>query len=92
MEIIIAVVVFGAIAYLAYNAFIKEKSDGSHALDVLSKPVEKAPEPVVATPVAAVVSEAVVETPAPVVEATPAKKAPAKKAPAKKAPAKPKSA
>lgn len=83
MEIIIAVVVLGIVAYWAYNALNKEKSDGSHALDAVTKPVEKAPEPVVATPVAAVVPEAVVETPAPVVEAKPAKKVAKPKAPAK---------
>ena len=93
MEIIIGVVVLGIIAYWAFTALNKEKSDGSHALDVLTKPVEKATEPVVATPVAAVVPEAVVATtPAPVADAKPTKKAPAKpKAPAKvaaKAPAK----
>lgn len=40
MEIIIAAVVIGLIGYWAYTQFNKEKPDGSHPLDTLSKTPE----------------------------------------------------
>jgi len=43
MEIVIAVVVIGLIVYWGYTHFNKEKADGSHFLDTLTKPVEVAP-------------------------------------------------
>ena len=92
MEIIIAVVVILVLGYWAFNA-TKEKPTGSQSQDSNTTPVEKAPDPVVATPVAAVVPEAVVEASAPVTGAKPAKKTAKPKAAAKtpakaKAPAK----
>ena len=43
MEIIIAVIVIGLIGYWAYTNFNKQNPDGSHTLDMFTKPVESAP-------------------------------------------------
>ena len=84
MEILIATVVIGLVGYWVYNHFNKDKADGSHVLDSLTKPVEtapyKVPEPPATTPI-----PMVVETPAPKAKRAPAAKKPA----APKAPAKP---
>lgn len=80
MEIVIAVVVIGLVGYWAYTHFNKEKTDGSHVLDTLTK----APEPIAPAPVSEHVR---VEAVAPVEPATKAKRAPTEKKP--RAPAKP---
>ena len=80
MEIILATVVIVLLGYWAYTHFNKEKADGSHPLDVLTK----TPEPVAPPPVTDHVR---VEATAPAEPAPKAKKAPAAKKP--KAPAKP---
>jgi hypothetical protein len=51
MEILIAAVVIGLIGYWAYTNFNKEKPDGAHVLDTLTKPVEVVPPAPVAEPV-----------------------------------------
>jgi hypothetical protein len=89
MEIIIAVVVIGLIGYWAYTNFNKQKPDGSHVLDTLTKPAEsapyKVPEPSAEVKFVAEMSYAIHDTDKPVV--TPAKKPPAKRPPAKRGPA-----
>lgn len=77
MEIIIGIIILGGIVYIAYNHLNKEKADGTHPLDSVTKPVEEKQPAEVYEPV-----KVVEPTPAP----APVK---AKKAPAKKAPAKP---
>ncbi len=76
MEIIIGIVILGGIVYLAYNHLNKEKADGSHPLDSVTKPVEEKQPAEVYEPV-----KVVEPTPAPA--PVKAKRAPAKKAPAK---------
>lgn len=76
MEIIIGIVILGGIVYLAYNHLNKEKADGSHPLDSVTKPVEEKQPAEVYEPVAAV-------EPTPAPAPVKAKRAPAKKAPAK---------
>jgi hypothetical protein len=81
MEIIIGVIIFSGIAYFAYLILNKEKADGTHPLDSVTKPVEeKQPaevyEPVNALHVQGITVKAVEPTPAP---APKARKAPAKK-------------
>ena len=89
MEIVIAVVVIGLLGYWAYTNFNKEKPDGSHVLDTLTKPAEsapyKVPEPSAEVKFVAEMSYAIHDTDKPVV--TPAKKPPAKRPPAKRGPA-----
>ena len=70
MEIIIGIVILGGILYIAYNHLNKEKADGSHPLDSVTKTVEEKQPAEVYEPVK------VVE---PVVTPVKAKKAPAKK-------------
>ena len=41
MEIIIGVIIFGGIDYFAYLILNKEKADGTHPLDSITKPVEE---------------------------------------------------
>lgn len=86
MEIIIAVVVIGLIGYWAYTNFNKQKPNGSHVLDTLTKPAEsapyKVPEPSAEVKFVAEMSYAIHDTDKPVV--TPAKKPPAKRGPAVK--------
>ena len=79
MEIVIAVVVILLLGYWGYTHFNKEKADGTHFLDTLTKPVEVAPPAPVAEPVK-------VEAVTPVAP-MPVAKAPAVKKP--RAPAKP---
>lgn len=69
MEIIIGILILGGIVYIAYNHLNKEKADGTHPLDSVTKPVEEK-------------QPAEVYEPVKVVEPTPAPKA--RKAPAKK--------
>jgi Pyruvate/2-oxoacid:ferredoxin oxidoreductase gamma subunit len=81
MEIIIGVIIFSGIAYFAYLILNKEKADGTHPLDSVTKPVEeKQPaevyEPVNVLHVQGITVKAVESTPAP---APKARKAPAKK-------------
>jgi Pyruvate/2-oxoacid:ferredoxin oxidoreductase gamma subunit len=81
MEIIIGVIIFSGIAYFAYLILNKEKADGTHPLDSVTKPVEeKQPaevyEPVNVLHVQGITVKAVESTPAP---ASKARKAPAKK-------------
>jgi hypothetical protein len=81
MEIIIGVIIFSGIAYFAYLILNKEKADGTHPLDSVTKPVEeKQPaevyEPVNVLHVQGITVKAVEPTPAP---APKARKAPAKK-------------
>ena len=73
MEIIIGVIIFGGIVYFAYLILNKEKADGTHPLDSITKPVEEK-------------QPAEVYEPVNVVESTPAPAPPpkARKAPAKK--------
>ena len=94
MEIIIGVIILGGIVYIAYNHLNKEKADGTHPLDSITKPVEEKQPAEVYEPV-----KVVEPTPAPA-PAPKARKAPAKKVAAnvttnvakqakKRAPAKP---
>lgn len=76
MEIIIGIIILGGIVYLAYNHLNKERADGTHPLDSVTKPVEEKQPAEVYEPV-----KDVEPTPAPA--PVKAKKAPAKKAPAK---------
>ena len=81
MEIIIGVILLGGIAYFAYIVLNKERADGTHPLDSVTKPVEeKQPaevyEPVNVLHVQGITVKAVEPTPAP---APKARKAPAKK-------------
>ena len=81
MEIIIGVILLGGIVYFAYIVLNKEKADGTHPLDSVTKPVEeKQPaevyEPVNVLHVQGITVKAVESTPAP---APKARKAPAKK-------------
>lgn len=76
MEIIIGIIILGGIVYIAYNHLNKEKADGTHPLDSVTKPVEEKQPAEVYEPV-----KAVEPTPAPA--PVKAKRAPAKKAPAK---------
>ena len=71
MEIIIGVIIFGGIVYFAYLILNKEKADGTHPLDSITKPVEEK-------------QPAEVYEPVNVVESTPAPAPKASKAPAKK--------
>jgi hypothetical protein len=71
MEIIIGVIILGGIVYIAYNHLNKEKADGTHPLDSVTKPVEEK-------------QPAEVYEPVKVVEPTPAPAPKARKAPAKK--------
>jgi len=71
MEIIIGVIILGGIVYIAYNHLNKEKADGTHPLDSITKPVEEK-------------QPAEVYEPVKVVEPTPAPAPKARKAPAKK--------
>ena len=71
MEIIIGVIIFGGIAYFAYLILNKERADGTHPLDSITKPVEEK-------------QPAEVYEPVNVVESTPAPAPKARKAPAKK--------
>ena len=71
MEIIIGVIIFGGIAYFAYLILNKERADGTHPLDSITKPVEEK-------------QPAEVYEPVNVVESTPAPEPKARKAPAKK--------
>ena len=73
MEIIIGVIIFGGIAYFAYLILNKEKADGTHPLDSITKPVEEKQPAEVYEPV-----KVVEPTPAPA-PAPKARKAPAKK-------------
>jgi Pyruvate/2-oxoacid:ferredoxin oxidoreductase gamma subunit len=81
MEIIIGVILLGGIVYFAYTVLNKERADGTHPLDSVTKPVEeKQPaevyEPVNVLHVQGITVKAVEPTPAP---APKARKAPAKK-------------
>jgi hypothetical protein len=81
MEIIIGILILGGIVYIAYNHLNKEKADGTHPLDSVTKPVEeKQPaevyEPVKVQHVQGIAVKAAEPTPAP---APKARKAPAKK-------------
>lgn len=76
MEIIIGIIILGGIVYIAYNHLNKEKADGTHPLDSVTKPVEEKQPAEVYEPVAAV-------EPTPAPAPVKAKRAPAKKAPAK---------
>ena len=95
MEIVIAVIVIGLVAYWAYTHFNKEKDNGSHPLDTFTKPMEtapyKVPEPPAVTPIPLMVDgHGDVHEVAPVKPVPKAKRGPAvKKAVAQKAPAKP---
>jgi len=71
MEIIIGILILGGIVYIAYNHLNKEKADGTHPLDSVTKPVEEK-------------QPAEVYEPVKVVEPTPAPAPKARKAPAKK--------
>jgi len=71
MEIIIGVILLGGIVYFAYTVLNKERADGTHPLDSVTKPVEEKQPAEVYEPV-----KAVEPTPAP---APKARKAPAKK-------------
>ncbi len=71
MEIIIGIIILGGIVYIAYNHLNKEKADGTHPLDSVTKPVEEK-------------QPAEVYEPVKVVEPTPAPAPKAKKAPVKK--------
>jgi len=73
MEIIIGVIILGGIVYIAYNHLNKEKADGTHPLDSITKPVEEKQPAEVYEPV-----KVVEPTPAPA-PAPKARKAPAKK-------------
>ena len=68
MEIIIGVIIFSGIAYFAYLILNKEKADGTHPLDSITKQPAEVYEPV----------KVVEPTPAPA-PAPKARKAPAKK-------------
>jgi hypothetical protein len=68
MEILIAAVVIGLIGYWAYTNFNKEKPDGAHVLDTLTKPVEVVPPAPVAEPVKVEAVAPVLDTEAPVVK------------------------
>lgn len=72
MEIIIGIAILGGILYIAYNHLNKEKADGSHPLDSVTKTVEEKQPAEVYEPVKVIES-----TPAPA--PVKAKKAPAKK-------------
>ena len=76
MEIIIGIVILGGILFIAYNHLNREKVDGTHPLDSVTKPVEEKQPAEVYEPVAAV-------EPTPAPAPVKAKRAPAKKAPAK---------
>jgi hypothetical protein len=81
MEIIIGVILLGGIVYFAYTVLNKERADGTHPLDSVTKPVEeKQPaevyEPVNVLHVQGITVKAVEPTPAP---APKTRKAPAKK-------------
>ena len=80
MEIIIGVILLGGIVYFAYTVLNKERADGTHPLDSVTKPVEekqpaevyepvKFPDPQQASTV-----KAVEPTPAPKARKAPAKK------------------
>jgi len=97
MENANAIIIMGLVCYWAYTNFNKQKPDGSHSLDTLTKPAEsapyKVPEPSAEVKFVAEMSYAIHDTDKPVV--TPAKKPAVKRAPAvkkvtaTKAPAKP---
>jgi hypothetical protein len=79
MEIIIGVIIFSGIAYFAYLILNKEKADGTHPLDSITKPVEeKQPaevyEPVNVLHVQGITVKAVEPAPAPKARKAPAKK------------------
>lgn len=71
MEIIIGVILLCGIVYFAYIVLNKERADGTHPLDSITKPVEEK-------------QPAEVYEPVKVVEPTPAPAPKARKAPAKK--------
>lgn len=72
MEIIIGVIILGGIIYIAYTHMNKEKVDGTHPLDSITKPVEEKQPAEVYEPVN-------FAEPAPAPAPVKAKKAPVKK-------------
>jgi hypothetical protein len=79
MEIIIGVILLGGIVYFAYIVLNKERADGTHPLDSVTKPVEEKQPAEVYEPVNVLHGQGITVK---AVEPTPAPKA--RKAPAKK--------